>query len=652
MFAARPTLTSNRGFRALDTETTGTQFQHGCRPFMVGTGTPEGERRVWEWDVNPLTREPIIPPKELATVQKLLLEKPLVMHNSPFDMSALESIDLTLPEWKQIDDTMPMFHVISSGGTHALKPLGVLYAKIENNDEEELLAAVREARRYAKKENWRYAKEGDPHFPGIKKSSSNEENNFIRMDYWLPRAVAKHRMLSEDHPWWTVARTYLLQDVERTLVLFLIGCRILQQRKLTEQYLLRQAQLEPTYVMSRQGVTVSLKALDETTKKYQTKIKAIEQKAFMLAKGSIDNLNSHKQLSMAMFGILKCKAVAYTDSGNPSTAKEALEEMLLEHHSRSPEYHFISALKDFRSIDKAVGALNSYRDFGIQVEGLVDFMRLYPTFLPTGTQTTRYSSHDPNQQNVSKKENFNLRSVFGPLPGRIWYSWDYNNIEMRIFAKESKDEALIRAFAEGKSVHMVFANVLHPQAVAECIAQGIEFKDKYESTLYQWVKNGNFSLIYGAGEDKADKTYHVKGAYRRIRSEMRQVDTFMKLKHQEARKTGRVKLIGGYELDVDTHAPHKAVNYYVQGSAGIAMIKAIIRVHEYLKSLGPEYKLIMTVHDQLLVDFPDRPDNLPKVQKIKELMEMSGNDLGLSLPVDTKWTKTTWDKEERIKFAV
>lgn len=650
-FAEQPTWTANTGFLGCDTETTGSQLQSGCKPFMVAFGSPEGQFRCFEWDVDPKTRMPIIPVAEHQKVQEIILKYRLIMHNAQFDMRALEVIKLKLPSWDRVDDTLNLAHVHSSGSTHKLKPLALLLAKMETDDEDDLHKATVEARRYAKSEGWRYAKEGDAHFPGLKKTSGKEENNFIRMDMWLPRAVARHKMLPPEHPYWHLCRNYCLRDVERTLVVFLMLRDLVKERGLSEQYFMRQAQLEPTYEMSSYGVTINLKALDETSNTYKQKRGELQNKAFNLVNRQIDNLNSNPQLQMAMFGLLNCKTTKKTKTGW-STDKDSIDEMLLEHDERSKEHHFVKALKHYRSVDTALKYLTSYRGFGLKIPNIAEFLRMYPNFLITGTATTRYSSHDPNQQNVSKKEDFNLRSVFGPIPGRVWYSLDYNNIEMRIFADRSRDPALMAAFARGESVHMVFAEILFPKEVAECKRLGIEFKDKYESTLYQWTKNGNFSLIYGAGEKKADKTYHRPGAYNLIRSRMEKVDEFMSLKHQEARRTGRVVLINGYELDVDSSEPHKAVNYFTQGSAGIAMIYAIIRVHKYLKSLGPEYRIVMTVHDSLLLDFPDRPDNLPIVLEVKRLMESSGEDLKLSLPTDLKSTRTTWDKEERIKIAL
>ncbi len=224
---------------------------------------------------------------------------------------------------------------------------------------------------------------------------------------------------------------------------------------------------------------------------------------------------------------------------------------------------------------------------------------LYPSFNPTGTATTRLSSHDPNAQNISKQEDFNLREVFGPLPGREWFAIDYSNIELRIFAYESGDKRLIEAFEQGKSMHLVIGQVLHPKLFDKLGPDGFA-----KAQQYRWTKNGNFSLIYGAGVKKANATYRVPDAYAKIRKTLPLIDDFIKRKSGEAARKGYVETLGGYRLQVPPNEPHKAANYFVQGSAGWCMILALIRVDEYLRTLGDNYRMTMTIHDELRFGLP------------------------------------------------
>ena len=149
---------------------------------------------------------------------------------------------------------------------------------------------------------------------------------------------------------------------------------------------------------------------------------------------------------------------------------------------------------------------------------------MHPSLNCCGTDTLRWSSSQPNEQNISKLEGFNLRYAFGPAPGREWWSLDAQNIELRITAYEADEEELVEVFLHPErppyfgSYHLVVFDVLHPDLFAK---HGESCKNIFASTWYQWTKNGNFALIYGAQKETADRTYRVSGAYEKIRRRFR-----------------------------------------------------------------------------------------------------------------------------------
>jgi DNA polymerase I-like protein with 3'-5' exonuclease and polymerase domains len=611
---------------------------------MVTTCSIEGDLQCWEWDVNPLTREPEIPKGDLTELQDFLDANHFVLHNTKFDYLALESIGLRIPSFEFTQDTLIASHVLASAESHNLKDLGLQYCDILNDDEEALHAATVIARRYGKKYKWRTAQKDvhDPHFPAATK-------DWVKMDMWTPRAMAKAQNLPPDHPYWTLCRTYGILDAERTMACWLIMEEGLKEEGLTYQYEQRRKLLEVTYTMESHGITLRATESQKVKKDYRFKSNKAELAAKTAADHKIDNLDSYQQLSKILFDHFKLEPTKQTKAGNPSTDKDVIKE--LSEMVEGKPLDFLTNLQDFRGYTTAWDYLNSYKNFGVELKG-TDFWSLYPSFNITGTKTTRFSCNNPNAQNISKKERTNLRKVFGPAPGREWWSIDYSNIEMRIFGYASGDEKLIGAFESGESVHLIFSEILFPKEFAECRRKGWSFKDKYESTLYQWTKNGNFSLIYGAGVAKANRTYHVDNAYHIIRSKLPLIDEFMRLKDHEARSEGFITTLGGYRLQVPEKKPHAAVNYFVQGSAGWAMIMAMIRVFEYLRTLGPEYKMTMTVHDELDFDFPVHKDpnhNLRIIYHIKQLMELSGEDIGIPVPVDVERHAVTWAVGERIK---
>lgn len=763
-----------RKLLALDTETTGIDLWHGCRPFFVSVMDEEGNLQYWEWDVNPLTRDvgmyvpepknldksipipqhlqrgpkfqdspygsktfvPVIPLKDKEELTTLIQENDFVLHNTKFDARALELAGFPLLPFASSQDTLVASHVLVSNESHKLKDLAIRYLDITDDDQKELREAVNKSRVIARQLGWAIASGPHPHFPAAKGAA----DGWWGYDYWLPRAVARYKWevehdeeyapcsdegdhLTSDiyhsiasghsHPWWTVLRTYALCDVERTYPLWLMQKEQLEAQELMPIYQERLKLLEATYQMETNGVTVSKSRLKKLMKQLGEESAEMEAKCLKLASYKLDNLNSPKQLTGVLFGNMGVKPVKLTTKGmknvkannakettDYSTAADAMNLILerlsesyptpyLPPKKRQAAYDFVWNLLGYRAREKSIDYLQEYQLRSIPGT-TKDAIYLHPSFNPTGTDTTRFSSSGPNAQNIGKGNKRkddpvpSLRSVFGPTMGREWYSIDYSNIELRIFAYQSGDEDLIAAYNQGFKVHCIFAKLLWEKEYKQCEKDAANkvgdcgpstrvevrktaealFEERYYETLYQWTKNGNFSLIYGAGESKADSTYHRPGAYRLIRSRMPMIDDFMQQKSHEAKSYGYVTILGGYKLWVPPSEPHVAVNYFVQGSAGWCMVLAINRIHEYLATLNKQlfhnppykadpnsYKMIMTIHDELVFDFPIDKRNKEVITKIARLMEQSGTDIGVPTPVSVEHNPKDWANGEKIKIT-
>lgn len=651
-----------------DTETTGASLHHGCLPFYVSSCSSAGELLSWEWDVDPETRTPIIPEDELEEVLLHVSQEDHVWHNARFDIRALVRAAQHVFRWKekkartwgreQLDraqDTHVMGHVLASSESHKLKDRALVVLGIEDDDERDLQDAVNVARRYGRKMGWRIANIGDPHFPMIRRRPTK---GWWPMDMWLPRAVAQARWkdgeeefnpdLPEDqlHPFWTVLGRYALTDAERTMGLWeAYREEADEDPAVWDLYEPRRRHLGIAWEMEENGTTLRKPKLTEAAGDYGEEAERTRKVSLRMADHCLDNLNSPKQLQGALYGHLGLKPKKRTKEGW-STDADTLRELILQVSTKSKPYHFIRSLMSHRKLSKAVDYLDAYRLSGFPVKGMgKDWLRIHPSYNICGTATTRLASYDPNTQNISKQEDFNLRRVFGPLPGREWWSIDYKNIELRIFAYQSGDQRLIDAFERGQSVHLIIGEVLHPKLFSKLGPE--KFKKREE---YRWTKNGNFSLIYGASQKKADATYRVPGAYDRIRKTLPKIDRFIQSKYQEGRETGRVITLGGYPLQVPAREPHKAANYFVQGSAGWAMVMAMVRVDAYLRSLEEDVRLIMSIHDELNMDSPQGTSHAI-IQDIVDLMEESGTDLGLPTPVDVELITDNWAEGQGVKLA-
>ena len=190
---------------AIDTETTGTDFFHGCRPFLV-TMCDGSDNYYWSGEVNPYTRDVFWDEDDLAEIQHMIdRASSLIFHNAQFDIRALESIGISVTKyWNKVEDTLLMSHIICSGDTHGLKDLAIKYLHYWDDDETELEEAVKEERRSAAAKGYAIAKHGHPHFPGMAKN-----NSWWKQDFWLcPEQCLKYALCD-------VERTYLLYEAFR-----------------------------------------------------------------------------------------------------------------------------------------------------------------------------------------------------------------------------------------------------------------------------------------------------------------------------------------------------------------------------------------------------------------------------------------------------
>jgi hypothetical protein len=164
-----------------------------------------------------------------------------------------------------------------------------------------------------------------------------------------------------------------------------------------------------------------------------------------------------------------------------------------------------------------------------------------------------------------------LKELFEPPPGNIWLDIDYKNIELRIWAYAIGNKELIESFEKGVSIHLMIMQTLYPR---EYEALQDDPDDLRLQRLYRNVKGGNFALIYGATETKADETYGYTGATKKVYSRFPGIQEYTRDLIAECEENKRdlkrfgVHVLGGYFLDVPSNEPFKACNYKTQGAAG------------------------------------------------------------------------------------
>ena len=590
---------------AIDTETTGLDFFHGCRPFMI-TACDGTYTYVWQGQVNPYNREVYWEDEELKSFTDLVHKASrIIMHNTTFDMRALASIGVDISSfWDRIEDTLIASHAICSGDTHNLKDLAIKYCDYWDDDEEALATTVKESVRHARQKGYDVAKAGHRHFPGLRKTGTS----FWKQDYWLaPEACA----------------TYGGRDAERTWLLWDCFRISLMQDGLWDAYCTRKRLLKIAYDMQTTGKHFYVQQAKDLI---ESNAKEMEELRWAVKKiAGINyrfNPNSRDHLIDLIHTRLEIPIEFYTSGKTPKPAmdKKALDSYFQRY--RSPA---LTKLARYKRLQKQNTDLTGY------LAWVDENNRTHSNLNITGTRETRQSSSNPNDQNTDKL----LKTMFGPPPGKVWICTDMVNIELRIWAYSVGNKELIEAFETGRSVHQMIMEIIFPQHTDAYVRAKSKLKsqlnddDQLALKIYGRVKNGNFARIYGATDNKTNETYHggknplnycakIDARFPGIREFTRTRIAMAEQNYIKYNVFG-VTTLGGYRLDVPPDEPFKACNFYVQGGAGWIMTQAMIDWHDH-----PDYKrydcaMNSQVHDGLDTEVAITPA-LPRIIDAKCLV--------------------------------
>lgn len=655
-----------------DSETTGTDFFHGAKPFFITTCYEDGTQEYWEADVDPETREPLWTEEDLdEIIASYDKADEWVFQNAPFDIRAEESLGIDhTGTWNAVVDTLYADHLLASGQRHdltaqALRRLRVDLAPFETAIEK----ATKEARTIAKRDypTWRIAKKGLPEMPSCKgsktkKKAKDDKDSAWKFDMWLLRAIAKDRDYPEDHPWWSLLPDYANSDSAVTLPIYLQQLREMEERGLYEIYLERLKLLPALYEMEDYGMTASLDRLEESREKFTKEADKAHKSCLYLADYELETLpvnGRSNALTEVVFGKFNLKTDKKTNSGQPSMDKYVLEDWLAELDPKSRAYRFIKHLKGYRRRKTALSYLDSYEKFGIDEGDGV--LRIHSKVNPTATNTLRSNSTNPNQQQVSKQEEVNARYSFGPAPGREWWSLDYANLELRIPAYEAEEPELIDLFERSSeapyygSEHLLNFSTVYPDLWEQVVSrEGLEsagpwIKKNWAASWYQWCKNGDFAVGYGAidrPDGTADKAFHRPGSHAKLKDRFARKEQLNQKYIALANRHGFVETLPDLEVDPLRGYPLQVfrgrrgvkptlpLNYHVQGTACWIKARALVKCRERLRREDDCY-IIADIHDELVFDLPYRENrgNEPLVRELAGIMESLGDVLVPRIPL-------------------
>lgn len=407
-------------------------------------------------------------------------------------------------------------------------------------------------------------------------------------------------------------------------------------RKHEMEALFRDIEMPTVFVLSdmeREGICMDAGALKEYGEKLSVSISELEAKIYEQA-GEEFNINSPKQLGVILFDKLKMPNGKKTKTGY-STSAEVLDKLAVD-------YPIVADILEYRQLSKLK---STYAD------GLVNYVdasgKIHTTFNQTITATGRLSSTEPNLQNIPIRIELGrlIRRVFHPMEGDLFVDSDYSQIELRVLAHMSQDAMLIEAFRENRDIHRTTASqVFH-----------VPF-DEVTDLQRRNAKAVNFGIVYGISAFGLAQDLNIgrKEAQDYIDSYFAtypNIKRFLDDTVEHAKKNGYIRTMFGRirpipELSSGNFMQRQfgervAMNSPIQGTAADIIKIAMIRVHDRLLQEGMRSRLILQVHDELLIE--TAKDEKEKVIAILEEEMQKAADLDVALVVSTEFGDNWYD---------
>lgn len=387
------------------------------------------------------------------------------------------------------------------------------------------------------------------------------------------------------------------------------------------------------YEMEKNGIRVDGEALHQYGKKLRTRIEELTAEIHAMA-GEEFNINSPKKLGEILFEKLGLKNGKKTKTGY-STSAEVLEKLTNAHP-------IIPRILEYRQLTK----LNS-----TYAEGLAGYIRadgrIHGKFHQTVTVTGRISSADPNLQNIPTRMPLGreIRKVFIPEEGSVFIDADYSQIELRVLAHMSGDAALIAAYQADEDIHAITASQVFDVPL-----------DQVDSTLRRKAKAVNFGIVYGIssfglGQDLDISRKEAEGYIEKYFATYGKVKEFLDRTVEDAKKNGYTVTMFGRRRPIPELASSNfmtrsfgeraAMNAPVQGTAADIIKIAMVRVNRRLKEEHLQSKLVLQIHDELIIE--TKKEEVEIVQKLLVEEMMHAAELSVPLLVDANVGNSWYD---------
>lgn len=539
----------------------------------------------------------------------------------------------------------------------------------------------------------------DFHTPGWHNLTKAQKQRLISLDgfKWHPPEFLDHSV----HPWHTLCATYCKTDTLRSVTLYPVFEKALHESGLWSQYEEHRINTVMSYRIEERGVSLNTALARRTRTDFAADAQYTKAVAgYALSPIFPFNPNAHQRIKHVLFDDFGLPVTRRTKSGAPSTDKDVLASIISDLADISPTfspgrcddlypptyiaddstlwrkkmqkwhtaltkdeeegrakqcYMFCASLLQHSKSNKGIGQIDNFVLEALNHDG--DFATVYPSINPYGTKTTRQSSkyHTISKGGKSKegvahlfKIKRTLRMLFGPRPGREWWSVDYTQIQLVIFAFLSGDSRLIAAVLRGDDFHAAMARIIFGHATDPSDPRYDDFDPKHNPVHAEQrdlAKNVNFAFLFGAQEDKINRVSGMPGLYDLLCNRLPAVIGFLDKKEWEVRRLGYVSTAGGYRLYVPSDKAYSGSVYCIQGTEGEIVKRATYGVQDYLdrRGISDQFYITLPVHDELNFD-SESGYGERHIGPVCQIMEDAAMSYGFPCKVTPKLCRISWAK--------
>ena len=450
-----------------------------------------------------------------------------------------------------------------------------------------------------------------------------------RRNYEL-RTLAQHFLKEEfkdDIPeGWNESQYRTAERADFTSRLTPVFRKEIETREL--DFIYREVELPLVPVLFRMevfGMKVDESVLKDVSSQLEEKISAISEKAFAIS-GREFNMNSPKQVAEVLQE-LNIETKYKTPTGKISTSKDALNEI-------AQNYEIATHIIEFREFDKLKSTYADALPKMIANDG-----RIHGTLNQTVAATGRLSSTDPNLQNIPIRTEIGrqIRKAFVPGEGNVLVSADYSQLELRIIAHITEDPVMLEAFENNEDIHSKTAKLIFGAESEEDLKEKRRLAKIVNFGIAYAVEAFGLSQRVGISKQEAREVIdNYYDTYKGVKQYMDDTPEVTREQGYIATIFGRRRYLPSIKdrnFNVRSRAEREAINMPIQGTASDIVKIAMLRVEKRLKSEGLEARMLMQVHDELLLECPK--EELKKVREVLEEEMESAAELRIPLVVDS-----------------